>query len=84
MWGQGDIRPVVFKTSVITDFPGGSMFKDPPVNAGGRGSIPSLGRFHTPCAATAEVRALEPTGCTKKSQRTGALTSQLESSPDLS
>lgn len=36
-WGQGDIRPLVFKKSVITGFPGGSVFKDPPVNAGRQG-----------------------------------------------
>lgn len=27
---------------------GGSVFKDPPVDAGDRGSIPSLGRFRKP------------------------------------
>ena len=30
------------------DFPGGSVVKDPPANAGDTSSIPDLGRFHVP------------------------------------
>ena len=30
------------------DFPGGSEVKNPPANAGDRGSIPDPGRFHMP------------------------------------
>ena len=30
------------------DFPGGAMDKNSPVNAGGKGSVPGLGRFHVP------------------------------------
>ena len=30
-----------------SDFHGGTGDKDPPANAGDRGSIPGMGRFHT-------------------------------------
>ena len=30
------------------DFPGSTMVKNPPANAGDMGSIPGLGRFHMP------------------------------------
>ena len=29
-------------------FPGGSLVKNPPANAGDTGSVPGLGRFHMP------------------------------------
>ena len=35
---------LLFKTT--WDFPGGRVDKNPPVNAGDTGLIPSLGRFH--------------------------------------
>ena len=31
---------------IIRSFPGGSVVKNPPVNTGGTGSIPDLGRSH--------------------------------------
>ena len=31
---------------VKMDFPGGTVDKDPPADAGDTGSIPGLGRFH--------------------------------------
>ena len=39
------------------DFPGGTVVKNPPANAGDTGSIPGLGRSHmlgklSPCATT--------------------------------
>jgi len=36
------------KIAVKLDFPSGSVVKNPPANAGDMGSIPSLGRSHTP------------------------------------
>ena len=39
--------PGQFKNT-LQGFPGGSVVKNPPANAGDIGSIPSLGRFHTP------------------------------------
>ena len=46
-----------------TDFPGGTVVKNPPANAGDTGSSPGPGRSHmsrsnSPCAATTE-----PTCC---------------------
>ena len=32
----------------MQDFPGGTVNKNPPANAGDMGSVPGLGRFHTP------------------------------------
>ena len=32
----------------VKDFPGGTVDKNPPANAGDKGSIPGLGRFHIP------------------------------------
>ena len=32
----------------MQDFPGGTVNKNPPDNAGDMGSVPGLGRFHTP------------------------------------
>ena len=32
----------------LVDFPGGTVVKNLPANAGDMGSIPGLGRFHTP------------------------------------
>ena len=34
--------------TVIADFPGGAVDRNPPANAGDMGSIPGLGRFHMP------------------------------------
>ena len=34
--------------SLLGDFPGGSVVKNPPVNAGDTGLIPGLGRSHMP------------------------------------
>ena len=34
----------MFKATVILGFPGGSVAKNPPANAGDAGSIPGLGR----------------------------------------
>ena len=52
----------------VRDFPGGTVVKNPPANAGDTGSIPGLGRFHMPQSNSARVpqllnlcsRALEP------------------------
>ena len=33
---------------VLEDFPGGTVVKNPPANAGDTGSIPGPGRFHMP------------------------------------
>ena len=38
-------KKIFFKQSV-RDFPGGTVVKNPPANAGDTGSIPGLGRFH--------------------------------------
>ena len=35
-------------TLISWDFPGGSVVKNPPANAGDTGSIPGLGRSHMP------------------------------------
>ena len=32
----------------LRDFPGGTVVKNPPANAGNMGSIPGLGRSHMP------------------------------------
>ena len=51
-------------------FPGGSVVKNPPANAGDRSSIPDLGRSHvpwkkiSPCAATAESVLQSPSTAT--------------------
>ena len=39
---------VVFKITGLGDFPGGTMVKNPPANAGDMGSIPGPGRSHMP------------------------------------
>ena len=36
------------KAESMLDFLGGTMDKNPPANAGDKGSIPSPGRFHMP------------------------------------
>ena len=33
---------------ILWDFPSGAVDKNPPANAGHTGSIPGVGRFHTP------------------------------------
>ena len=35
-----------FKNITEEDFPGGSLVKNPPANAGDTGSVPGPGRFH--------------------------------------
>ena len=40
-----NIKHVFFK-SKNQDVPGGRVVKNPPANAGDRGPIPDLGRFH--------------------------------------
>ena len=45
---------------LLLGFPGGSMVKSPPANAGDTGSIPDSGRSHmpqqlSPCATTIEL-----------------------------
>jgi len=51
------------------DFPGSSVVKNPPANAGAMGSIPDLGRSHVPqllslCSTTREATAVEkPANC---------------------
>ena len=58
---------------MLQGFPGGSVVKNLPANAGDKGSITGLGRAHipqlSPCATTAEtvfqspgVATTEPTG----------------------
>ena len=39
---------VVIKKSANRDFPGGTVVKTPPANAGDMGSTPSPGRSHMP------------------------------------
>ena len=53
----GDIKFMILfdEIRLFTDFPGGTVAKNPPANAGDAGSIPSLGRFRClgaskPCA----------------------------------
>ena len=62
------------------DFPGGTVVKNPPANAGDTGSIPGPGRSHMPwsnearepqllssCATTTEPMCLEPVLRNKRS-----------------
>ena len=45
MAGNTDIKLIIMESSrVELGFPGGSVIKNPPVNAGDTGSIPGLGR----------------------------------------
>ena len=54
-----EVQSYFFKNG---DFPGGSVAKNPPANAGDTGLIPGLGRFPravgqlSPCAATTEAQ----------------------------
>ena len=43
-----NLYPVYVKNfqNSVEGFPGGSVVKNPPANAGDTGSIPSLGRFY--------------------------------------
>jgi len=41
-------RPSVCFKNFSEGFPGGSEVKNPPANAGDKGSIPDLGRSHMP------------------------------------
>jgi len=43
---------------VLKDFPGGTVDKKPPANAGNTGLIPGLGRFHRPWATKVRVPQL--------------------------
>ena len=38
----------ILLTKCLSDFPGGSVVKNPPANAGDMGSSPGLGRSHMP------------------------------------
>ena len=70
------------ETRVSADFPGGTVVKSPPANAGDAGSIPSLGRFRclgasNLCPVTAEpvlqspgAVPAEPSCCNRCSPRT--------------
>ena len=58
----------------MLDFPGGTVVKNSPANAGDMGLIPGLGRFHTRQNNSAQVPkllsacALEPVLCNKRSR----------------
>ena len=39
---------VVFKKAYLGDFPGDTVVKNPPANAGDVDSVPGLGRCHVP------------------------------------
>ena len=41
-------RKAKIKTYGLRDFPGGTVVKNPPANAGDMGSSPGLGRSHMP------------------------------------
>ena len=42
------VRVVIIKKSINTSFPGGSVLKNLPANAGDTDSIPGLGKSHMP------------------------------------
>ena len=42
------IREMKTETTMRWDFPGGSVVKNPPANAGNMGLSPGLGRSHVP------------------------------------
>ena len=42
------VQTSALKKKYIVGFPGGSVVKNPPVNAGGTGSIPGPGRSYMP------------------------------------
>ena len=44
----GHSRILPLKTMCPLGFPGGTVFKNPPANAGDMGSSPALGRSHMP------------------------------------
>ena len=50
-------------------FPGGSVVRNPPASAGGAGSIPDLGAYHTPQSNSRSRCALEPLLPNKKSHQ---------------
>ena len=39
---------ILYSRKSAGNFPGGALVKNPPANAGDRGSIPGLGRSHMP------------------------------------
>ena len=45
-------------TEVLWDFPGGTVVKNPPANAGDTGSIPGPGRSHMPRSKKARAPQL--------------------------
>ena len=69
-------------------FPGGSVVKNLPANAGETGLIPDLGRSHMPRSNEAHEPQLlslaqEPGSCNEKPPQWEASTLQLESRPHL-
>ena len=44
---KGEFKKKIFK-GTLGDFPGGTVVKNPPANAGDTGSSPGLGRSHMP------------------------------------
>ena len=57
---QKIIIMIIFKKLVVWGFPGGSVLKNPPANAGEMGSIPDLGRSHVPWNHTRGPQPLSP------------------------
>ena len=45
---QKKLDSEAFQKVMFRDFPGGALVKNLPANAGDGGSIPGLGRSHTP------------------------------------
>ena len=45
----------ISQKKVPKDFPGGPVVKNLPCNAGDKGSIPGLGRYHMPWSNKAQV-----------------------------
>ena len=43
---SNDLAILLFQRTRLGPVPGGSVIKNPPVNAGDTGLIPGLGRFH--------------------------------------
>ena len=66
-------------------FPGGPLVKKAPANAGDKGSIPSLGRFHMPqrkpLCCNHRACALDPGSTTTKAVHPRACAPQQEKSP---
>ena len=45
---RGERFALIFQTDISRGFPGGSVVKNPPANAGDMGSVPNSGRSHMP------------------------------------